>query len=143
MIRNMTITAFAGLAAGIVGLGGSVMMGPIMLELGVPVQVSAASTAVMVLFSSGAAIFQFAITGRLNVQHAALFAGLSFIASLGGILVISGYIKRSGRVSLIALILGALIAAGGLLAAIFGGVTAAQAFRNNDLEKIRFKDICI
>lgn len=103
-------------------------------------QVAAATGAVMVLFSSSAAVFQFALPGRLNPGYAGLFAATSIAGSLLGILLVARFVRRTGRTSIIVLILGAVIALGGLVAGVFGAIDAADRFRSGT--GTSFTDLC-
>ena len=60
------LCSFAGLLAGIFGVGGGLLKGPLMLELGVLPDVTSATSGVMILFTSAAATSSFLILGNLN-----------------------------------------------------------------------------
>ena len=51
----------AGLGSGLLGIGGGMILGPLLLQLGVLPQISAPITHFMVLFTSSATAIQFAI----------------------------------------------------------------------------------
>ena len=53
--RCMALAFAAGIVAGLVGVGGGMVLGPMMLELGVLPQVSSATTGTMVLLTSSSA----------------------------------------------------------------------------------------
>jgi len=58
------ITFVAGVVAGLIGIGGGMVLGPMMLQLGVLPQVSAATTATMIVLTSSSAALVF-VTGGL------------------------------------------------------------------------------
>ncbi|GLI68507.1 hypothetical protein VaNZ11_012951, partial [Volvox africanus] len=62
-VAVLAATCAAGLAGGLLGLGGGMVMGPLLLHLGLHPQVTAATSGAMVLFSSSAALAQFALMG--------------------------------------------------------------------------------
>lgn len=72
-------------------------------------QVSSATSGVMVLFSASVAAVSFAAAGRLNLQYAAAFGAACFAAAFMGVLVVGGLVRRSGRASIIVLILASMI----------------------------------
>ena len=74
----------------------------------------------MVLFSSSAALVQYALLGRLNPHYAMVFASASVVASAVGVLAVSGAVRRSGRPSLVVFALVGVVAAGCVLVAAFG-----------------------
>ena len=49
----------AGLCAGMFGIGGGIIKGPLMLEMGMLPQVASATSAFMILFTSAAATIQY------------------------------------------------------------------------------------
>ncbi len=79
------------------------------VELGVHPQASSATSGVMVLFSASVAAVSFAASGRLNVPYAALFGGACLAAAFLGVVVVGRLVKRSGRASLIVLLLAAIM----------------------------------
>ena len=58
------------LCAGLFGIGGGMIMGPLLLEFGLHPMVSAATSGLMVLFSSSIAAFSFGFDHLLNTQFA-------------------------------------------------------------------------
>ena len=75
------------------------IIGPLMLELGVHPLVSAATSGLMVLFSSSMGALAFAFEGALNLQFALVFGLACCAASLVGVLVVARIVKRSGKVN--------------------------------------------
>lgn len=86
--------------SGLLGIGGGMILSPLLLVLGVHPLVSAATSSVLVLFTSSSAALSFGFDGTLNWQFALLFALTSFCVSLVGVLVVVGAVRRSGKVCL-------------------------------------------
>lgn len=63
----------------------------------------------MVLFSSSSAALQFVLMGHIPVWYALVFGGTCMVASLTGVLVVGKAVRRSGRPSIIVLMLALLI----------------------------------
>lgn len=74
----------AGLAAGLFGVGGGIIKGPLMLSLGVHPAVASATSACMILFTSSTATVSYAVFGNLIYDYALAGAGLGFVATAAG-----------------------------------------------------------
>lgn len=90
-----------GILAGLLGVGGGMILNLYMLSLGMDPYLSTALSTFIVLFSSGATTFQFIIAGAIHIRHAYLFMTLSLIGSLVGNLVLKAAIKRFKRPSIL------------------------------------------
>lgn len=55
--------AGAGVAAGLLGIGGGMVKGPLMLEMGILPQVQSTTAAFMIIFTSSSTVIQYAIAG--------------------------------------------------------------------------------
>eukprot|EP00884_Botryococcus_braunii_P000942 jgi/Botrbrau1/10849/Bobra.0025s0027.1 len=121
LIKTSLITLAGGILAGLLGIGGGMILSPLLLMLGVHPLVSAATSSVLVLFSASSAALSFGFDGTLNWQFALLFALTSFGVSLVGVLVVVGAVKRSGKASIVVILLAFIILTGALLTAAFAG----------------------
>jgi len=106
-----SLCAIAGLCAGLFGIGGGIIKGPLMLEMGMLPAVSSATSAFMILFTSAAATCQFALMGDLRPNYAMALGLAGFLGTIVGQLVLNALIKRFGRPSLIVLIIAFVIGA--------------------------------
>ena len=59
--------------AGLLGIGGGMIVSPLLLELGLHPLVAAATSSLMVLFSASSAALSFAFDHLLNVQYALIY----------------------------------------------------------------------
>ena len=108
--RAMVLAFVAGVVAGLVGVGGGMVLGPMMLELGVLPQVSSATTGTMVLLTSSSAAAVFLLGGLIPLDYA---GGLALVAAMGGFAGKAGVamlVKRYRASAFIILLLGGLIA---------------------------------
>ena len=103
-----------GVLAGLVGVAGGIMKGPLLLSLGVDPLVTAASSAVMVLFTSATTSVSFLTFGMVVYDYAAVLIIISFISSFFGQLVMTYLVKKSGRSSYVAFVIGIVTLAGGV-----------------------------
>lgn len=84
----------AGLAAGLFGIGGGIIKGPLMLSLGVHPAVASATSACMILFTSSTATVSYVIFGNLIYDYALMCASLGFVATLIGQTVMKVLMER-------------------------------------------------
>lgn len=98
----------------------------------------------MAALSSGIAVIQnAALGGALNPSYAALFGSEAALAALVGVTVISSYVRRTGRVSAIVLLLGGVIAAGGCVMLAFGIADIVSGLRGKGaMSLLKFGSIC-
>jgi uncharacterized membrane protein YfcA len=74
------MTFLAGLLAGLVGIGGGMVLGPLLLEIGMIPQVSSVSAALMVCFAASAAAVQYLMLGVYPLGYTLLYGS---VAGLG------------------------------------------------------------
>lgn len=108
----------AGVIAGLFGVGGAIVASPLMLEMGVVPEVAAATSALMVLYSSAAAMLKYVMFGMVAWDWAGLLFALALVVTSVSQVVILGYVRRSGRQSIIVLCVGASILLGAALMAV-------------------------
>jgi uncharacterized membrane protein YfcA len=103
-------STLAGLAAGMFGIGGGMVTAPFMLALGVHRQVSSATSACMILFTSSTALLCFLIFGYLQLDYAIFCLVLGFVSTLIGQTVMLALLGKTGCSSYIAFCIGGVIA---------------------------------
>jgi len=100
----------AGVLAGLVGVGGGMVLGPMMLELGILPQVSSATTGTMVLLTSSSAVAVFLLAGLVPLDYALAYALVALLGGFTGKVCITALVRRYRISALIILLLGGLIA---------------------------------
>ena len=103
-------TFIAGIVAGLIGIGGGMVLGPLMLIMGIDPRVSTATTATMIVLTSSSVAVMFVTSGLVPWSYAVFFFGVCFCGAYVGKSKIDGYIKKTGRASLLILILAVIIA---------------------------------
>ena len=86
----------AGVAAGLLGIGGGMVKGPLLLEMGLVPQAAAATSAFMIFFTSSSTTLQFLLLGALPADFAVLYGVLGFAAALLGGLAVRYAMRRDG-----------------------------------------------
>ena len=99
----------AGFFAGMFGVGGGIVKGPLMLAMGVHPKVSSASSACMILFTSFTATTSFVVFGLLDMDYALICMSLGFVATLIGQIGLFYLMEKFQRNSYIAFSIGGIV----------------------------------
>ena len=91
----------AGLLGGLLGIGGGMIVSPLLLELGVLPRVAAATSALAVMVTSSSATLQFALLGLLTVDYMLFFMCVGIIGTFIGQTAVNHCIKKYGRTSIV------------------------------------------
>merc|ERR1712196_7287 len=92
---------FTGIAAGSLGIGGGMILGPFMLAMGMDPTISTALSGFTVLFTSSSTTSQFIIAGAIHLEHAWVLMVFSLIGSFIGNMILKRLIKYYNRPSLV------------------------------------------
>jgi Sulfite exporter TauE/SafE len=111
------LCSFAGLFAGLFGVGGGIVNGPLMLHLGVHPLVAASSTAVMIISTSAAAATMF-LFSTLTMDYALFLFVLGTVSTVIGQFFVGYFVDRYRRYSYISMSIGFVV----LVSAILLGV---------------------
>ena len=117
-----TICSLAGIVAGMFGVGGGVIKGPLLLEMGLLPEVTAATTTTMILFTSGAAVVEYASFGHVPWDYGIWVFALGFALTTVGHILMRHVVAVLGRRSPIIFAMGAFLG----LSALVIGVRAAH-----------------
>ncbi|GLU23193.1 hypothetical protein SLE2022_392170 [Rubroshorea leprosula] len=112
----------AGILGGIFGIGGGMLISPLLLQVGVAPEVTAATCSFMVLFSSTMSAFQYLLLGMEHTGTALIFSIICFIASLLGLLIVQKVIQEFGRASVIVFSVGLVMGLSTVLMTSFGAL---------------------
>lgn len=103
-------TFVAGIVAGLIGIGGGMVLGPLMIVMGVNPLVSTATTATMILLTSSSVAVMFVMSGLVPWQYAVYFFCVCLLGAYIGKTRIDAYIKKTGMGSILVGILATIIA---------------------------------
>mmetsp|Transcript_14363 Transcript_14363/g.16301 ORF Transcript_14363/g.16301 Transcript_14363/m.16301 type:complete len:529 (-) Transcript_14363:125-1711(-) len=120
------ICALAGFFAGMFGVGGGIVKGPLMLAMGVHPKVSSASSACMILFTSFTATTSFVVFGLLVPDYAIVCLSIGFIATYVGQVVLNYLMAKYQRNSYIAFSIGGVVLLSAFLMTIQSIVSMAE-----------------
>ncbi|GMY37052.1 sulfite exporter TauE/SafE family protein 2-like isoform X1 [Fagus crenata] len=112
----------AGILGGVFGIGGGMLISPLLLHIGIAPEVTAATCSFMVFFSSTMSAFQYVSLGMEHTDIALIFAIICFVASLLGLVVVQRAINKYGRASLIVFSVSIVMALSTVLMTSFGAL---------------------
>lgn len=114
------LSTIAGFLGGFLGIGGGIIMGPLLLELGMLPEASQATTAAFVFLSSSLATIQFIVLGKAMPEYALWFTTWVVIFTFLGQTAVDYVLRRWQRASLIVLSIAAIIAGSLVMMTIIG-----------------------
>lgn len=120
------ICTLAGFFAGMFGVGGGIVKGPLMLAMGVHPKVSSASSACMILFTSFTATSSFVVFGLLVHDYAVVCLLVGFTATYCGQIALYYLMSKYERNSYIAFSIGSVVLLSALLMTVQSLVSMAE-----------------
>lgn len=124
------ICALAGFFAGMFGVGGGIVKGPLMLAMGVHPKVSSASSACMILFTSFTATSSFIVFGLLIHDYAVICLIIGFFATYSGQIALYYLMSKYERNSYIAFSIGGVVLLSAILMTVQSLVSMAEGNGN-------------
>ncbi|KAI2492714.1 sulfite exporter TauE/SafE [Fragilaria crotonensis] len=109
------LCCFAGFFAGMFGIGGGIVKGPLMLAMGVHPAVVSATSATMILFTSSTSTTSYIVFGLLRMDYGIVCLCVGFLATYAGQICLAAVMKRFKRNSLIAFSIGFVVLASAVL----------------------------
>jgi len=128
------ICAIAGLCAGMFGIGGGIVKGPLMLEMGVLPTVSSSTAAFMILFTTASAASTYVFFGMLQYDYAVPLFFVGFIFTYLGQKVVDYLIKKYNNSSYIIFSIAMVITTSCLLMG-YQGITSTIANWGKDVAR--------
>eukprot|EP01053_Blabericola_migrator_P007229 Blabericola_migrator_1__7228@NODE_366_length_9388_cov_56_375818_g293_i0_p2_GENE_NODE_366_length_9388_cov_56_375818_g293_i0NODE_366_length_9388_cov_56_375818_g293_i0_p2_ORF_typecomplete_len585_score85_00TauE/PF01925_19/2_4e11TauE/PF01925_19/0_067TauE/PF01925_19/9_9e22_NODE_366_length_9388_cov_56_375818_g293_i014913245 len=114
MIWYCFLSCVAGCCAGLLGIGGGLIKGPLLISIGLLPINAVATSNYMILFTSSTNVLAFILAGRLHWQHSAVFTGLTLMGGLLGATVLKNAFNKSQKQYILTFILATSIVIGGL-----------------------------
>uniref|UniRef100_A0ACD5VWC8 Uncharacterized protein n=1 Tax=Avena sativa TaxID=4498 RepID=A0ACD5VWC8_AVESA len=119
----LPLAAFVtGSLSGLFGIGGGLLLNPVLLQIGIHPQTAAATSLFMVLFCASMSMAQYVLLGMEGIGEASVYAGICFFASVAGVILIGRAVRKSGRVSMIVFLVTAIMALSTVIVTCFGAL---------------------
>ena len=134
-VKYLAVGLLGGIASGLLGIGGGLVMAPLLLEIGLAPEAASATSSLLVMFTSSSTTLQFLVHGMLKMDYAGLLFGISMLASCTGIFFINSLIKKYNRSSIIVFALATAIGISTVLLPVFELSTI-------DFSKQSFSSLC-
>ncbi|KAG5516593.1 hypothetical protein RHGRI_037348 [Rhododendron griersonianum] len=122
MLIFPVLALLAGMLGGVFGIGGGMLISPLLLQVGIAPEVTAATCSFMVFFSATMSAIQYLLLGMEHIYVALGFAFLCFVASLVGLKVVHSAVQKHGRASLIVFSVSTVMALSAVLITSFGAL---------------------
>merc|ERR1719399_1857763 len=132
----------AGFMGGFLGIGGGIIMSPMLLELGVLPEVNQATTALFVFLSSSLATVQFVVLGKTMPEFVLWFTSCVVLATFLGQTLIDFLLRRTGRSSVIVLSIAGIIAGSLVMMTIVGTVDVVSDLYHGAYMGFQFMKLC-
>ncbi|PIN26457.1 hypothetical protein CDL12_00782 [Handroanthus impetiginosus] len=130
----------AGILGGVFGIGGGMLISPILLQLEIEPEVTAATCSFMVLFSSTMSAIQYLLLGMEQIYGALSYAAICFVGSLVGLTLVQQAVLKHGRASLIVFSVGIVMALSTVLMTTFGALDVWKSYTSG--QSMGFKKPC-
>jgi len=101
VLKYMIYAFVCGLLAGCLGIGGGLVLSPLLLELGFYPAVASGISGMAVLVTSTSALFAYGLAERVYWQFVILLMPLTFISTMVGKILIDQYAERNNKQSAI------------------------------------------
>ncbi|KAG2684200.1 hypothetical protein I3760_10G066100 [Carya illinoinensis] len=118
----------AGVLGGFFGIGGGMLISPLLLQVGIVPEVTAATCSFMVFFSSTMSVFLYVLMGMEHMHTALIFAIICFAASLVGLVGVKRAIRRYGRASLVVFSVSIVMVLSTVLMTTFGALDVWRTY---------------
>jgi len=125
------LCCFAGFFAGMFGVGGGIVKGPLMLAMNVHPKTASASSACMILFTSFTATTSFVVFGLLVEDYAVVGLLIGFVATIAGQLGLAYLAKKAQRNSYIAFSIGGVVLLSSLLMTVQSLLSMAEGEKHH------------
>jgi len=114
-ISYPAVCTLAGVFAGMFGIGGGIVKGPLMVEMGILPEVSSATAAFMILYTASSATVTYMAFDQIAYQFAPWFFLVGVVFTAIGQKAVTDHINRTGKKSLIVHLIAAIVGVSTLL----------------------------
>ncbi|KAI5384811.1 sulfite exporter TauE/SafE family protein 3 [Lathyrus oleraceus] len=140
LIMYCSCGIIAGIVGGLLGLGGGFNLGPLFIGLGIPPQVSSATSTFAMTFSASMSVVEYYLLKRFPIPYALYFVAVATVAALVGQHLVRKLIAILGRASIIIFILALTVFVSGIS---LGGTGIANLIKRlENKEYMGFGNLC-
>jgi len=132
----------AGVSAGLLGIGGGLVKGPLMLHMGVDPEVSAATSGFMIFFTASATTVQFLILGMLRFDYTVWYGTIGLIGGVLGKKIVEVLIRRYSRPSIVIFVLAFIIGSSCFLMGVSGIYDVYESYSAGRTQDFYFNPLC-
>lgn len=130
LVRQPGISAIlccgVGVLSAIVGIGGGIILNPMLLSAGVEPMKTTATVTVMILMVCCSATTAFVLAGAIPLLPMGILSFSAFVGSLAGKSIVGWLVSRTGRSSILVFLLAGFMATGSLAVVIQGSMRIAE-----------------
>jgi len=127
-----SVSVGAGILAAMLGIGGGMILSPLMLSLGVLPEVTSATSTFMILVTSLSAMTQYLSMGELPLDYGVCFAAVGLVSAVVGQQLTDLLVKRFQKKSLIVFAIAAVLGASTVLLISAGTVNLLNSAQHRD-----------
>lgn len=99
-LRSVVFFAFvSGIVAGMLGIGGGVVIAPLFFELGINPKIATSTSNFLLVFSSCSSTLQYLLANQLTMDYGLILSLLCMVSSLIGFKFINEYVRSTGKSS--------------------------------------------
>lgn len=114
------VAILAGLAAGLLGIGGGMVIGPLFIQLDMQPKVGSSSCAFMILWTAISGVIQYYMMGKIGYQFIIFGIVIGFVSGQIGQQLVDGVLKKTGRPSYVVFLLGSIVGVACLSMTVYG-----------------------
>ncbi|EER17479.1 conserved hypothetical protein [Perkinsus marinus ATCC 50983] len=137
----MTSTIVIGLLSSIIGTAGALFIIRVVLSLGLDPKQATATATVVIFATSSRTALSFALGGYFPPASNLWIVVLPFAGALLGKTIVAKLIAKTGRLSILVLLLAAMVAIGGIITISTGIISAVNDARNGE-DVAQFGNFC-
>lgn len=133
--KFILIATVTGALSTYMGIGGGMLITPIMMQVGMIPEVVVATTSITTFFSSIISTINYILVGKLLINYGLLYSFVSAIGSIFGLILSNMMLSRFKRQSIIIFIVSLILFTSIIL-------LVTNALTNNDLSEFKFNNFC-
>lgn len=128
------VSFLAGILASLLGVGGGLIKGPVLIEIGLPPDVVAATSSYMILFTSVSSSIQYILIGKIMWDYGVVLFVIGMVASFVGQTILNWIVGKYARKSFIIFVIALVIGASAVLLVLSEVVQFLQTGGDNSFQ---------